>query len=138
MYHEHKKNCPHSITMVRRKRGFKFTTNELESLAESIEEFVPISSTKWERVWNEHISIFPHRNRTAESLKHKFQEMARAKIPTGDPECPRHIRIAKRAYYSIVKAMDGSTGEGSNDWEGGGLGECWSNATPALVIINTP
>ena len=66
---------------------------------------------------------FPDRNRTAESLKHKFQEMARAKIPTGDPECPRHIRIAKWAYYWIVKATDGSTGEGSDDWEGGGFGE---------------
>jgi hypothetical protein len=124
--------------MVWGKRGFKFTTNELESLAESVEEFVPISSTEWERVWNEHISIFPNRNWTAESLKRKVQEMARAKIPTGDPECPCHIRIAKRVNYFIVKPMDGSTGEGSNDWEGGGLGECWSNATPALVIINTP
>jgi hypothetical protein len=104
--------------MVRGKRGFKLTTNELESLAESIEEFVPISSTEWERVWNEHISIHPHRNRTAKSLKCKFQEMARAKIPTGDPECQRHIRIAKQAHYSIVKATDGSTGEGSDDWEG--------------------
>ncbi len=49
--------------------------------------------------------------------------MAKAKIPTGDPECPCHIRIAKRLYYSIVKATDGSTGKGSDDWEGGGLGE---------------
>ncbi len=47
----------------------------------------------------------------------------RAKIPTGEPECPHHIRIAKWAYYAIVKAMDGSTGEGSDDSEGGGLGE---------------
>ena len=62
-------------------------------------------------------------NRTAESLKRKFQEMARTKIPTGDPECPGHICIAKWAYYAIVKATDGSTGGGSDDWDGGGLGE---------------
>ncbi len=105
------------------KRGFKFTTDELESLAEFVEEFVCISSTEWEWVWNEHIFIFPNRNWTAKSLKCKFQEMARANIPRGDPECSRHICIAKWVYYSIVKAMDGSTGEGSNDWEGGGLGE---------------
>ena len=49
--------------MVRGKRGFKFTTDELESLAESVKEFVPISSTKWEQVWNEHIIIFPDRRR---------------------------------------------------------------------------
>ena len=118
-----KKSLPSSVTMARGKRGFKFTADELESLAESVEEIVPISSTEWERVWNQHISFFPDRNRTAESLKRKFQEMARVKIPTGDPECPRHIRIAKRAYYAIVKATNGSTGGGSDDWEGGGLGE---------------
>ncbi len=84
--------------MVGGKRGFKFTTDELESLAESVKEFVPISGTEWEQVWNGHISIFPNRNWTAESLKCKFQEIARAKIPTGDPECPRHIRMAKQAY----------------------------------------
>ena len=50
-------------------------------------------------------SIFPGRNRTAKSLKCKFQEMARAKIPTGESECPRHIHIANRAYYSIVNSL---------------------------------
>ena len=109
--------------MVGGKRGFKFTTDELESLAESVKEFVPISGTEWEQVWNGHISIFPNRNRTTKSLKCIFQEMARGKIPTGESECPHHIRIAKRAYHSIVKATDGSTGDGSNDWEGGELGE---------------
>jgi hypothetical protein len=49
--------------MVRGKRDFKFNINELESLAEFVKEFVPISSTEWERVWNEHVSIFPDRRR---------------------------------------------------------------------------
>jgi hypothetical protein len=63
--------------MVQGKRGFKFTTDELESLAESIEEFVPIGSTEWERVWNEHISVFPDRNRTAKSLTQQVTLNAR-------------------------------------------------------------
>jgi hypothetical protein len=41
--------------------------------------------------------------------------MARTKIPTGDPNCPHHIRIAKRAYYKLIKALDGSTGGGSDE-----------------------
>jgi hypothetical protein len=83
--------------MAKGKRGYKFTTPELESLAEAVEEIVPISSTEWDRVWNEHNSRYPELNRTADSLKLKFQEMARTKIPTGEPECPPHICIAKWA-----------------------------------------
>ena len=101
--------------MAKGKRGFKFTTGELEALAEAVEELVPISTTEWERVWDQHITRYPDQQRTLESLKRKFQELARAKIKTGDPNMPRHIRVAKRAYYAIVKKTDGSTGGGSND-----------------------
>ena len=87
------------------RRGLKFTTAELESLAETVEEFVPISSTEWERVSNQHISFFPNKNQTAESLKRKFQEMVRTKMKTGDPHMPAYVRIAKWAYYAIVNSL---------------------------------
>jgi hypothetical protein len=32
------------------KRGYKFTAAELESLAETAEELIPIRSTEWERL----------------------------------------------------------------------------------------
>ncbi len=38
-----------------------------------------------------------------------------AKIKTGNPNMPPHIHGAKRAYFAIVKKMDGSTGGGSDD-----------------------
>ncbi len=101
--------------MVKGKKGFKFTVGELENLAETVEELVPISTTEWERVWNQHNTCYPKQQRTLESLKRKFQELARAKIKTGDPNMPPHIRVAKRAYYAIVKKTDGSTGGGSED-----------------------
>ena len=97
--------------MPPKKRGYKFTTHELESLAEAIEDIVPMSATDWDTVWEAHNESFPGLNRTSDSsLKCKFQEMARTKIPTGDPNCPNHIRIAKRAYYKLIKASDGSMG----------------------------
>ncbi len=37
------------------------------------------------------------------------------KIPAGDPNCPPHIRSAKRIYQLIVKATDGSDGESGDD-----------------------
>jgi hypothetical protein len=86
------------------------TIRELESLVQAVNELVPISNTEWERVWDRHMALYPQQDWTMESLKRKFQEMARAKIKTGDPNMPPHIRGAKRAYYAIVKKTDGSMG----------------------------
>ena len=80
------------------KRGFKFTTHELESLAEAVADIIPMSNTDWDNILEIHDANFPGLNRTSDSLKRKFQEMARTKIPTGDPNCPHHICIANWAY----------------------------------------
>ena len=85
-------------------RGLAFKAPELENLADIVEEIVPISHTDWDRVRDQHNEKFSKQNRTTESLRRKFQWMAKMKIPTGDPNMPRHIRVAKRA-----KATDGST-----------------------------
>jgi hypothetical protein len=97
------------------KRGLAFTARELENLADTVEEIVPIGHTEWDRVRDKHNEIFPDQNRTTESLRRKFQWMVKMKIPTGDPNMPRHIRVAKRANYAIVKATDGSTGSPARD-----------------------
>ena len=81
-------------------------------MAKAVADIIRMSKTDWDTISEIHDANLLGLNRTSDSLKRKFQEMARAKIPTGDPECPRHIRIAKWAYYWIVKATDGSTGEG--------------------------
>jgi len=99
-------------------RGLAFKAPKLENLANIVEEIVPISHTDWDRVRDQHNEKFSEQNRTTESLRRKFQWMAKMKIPTGDPNMPRHIRVAKRANYAIVKATDGSTGSpvhGDND-----------------------
>jgi hypothetical protein len=101
--------------MAKGKRGFEFTIRKLESLVKAVEELVPISNTELERVWDRHVALYPKQDRTMESLKRKFQEMARSKIKTGDPNMPPHICGTKWAYYTIVKKTDGSTGGRSND-----------------------
>ncbi len=101
--------------MPPKKRVFKFTTHELESLAEAVADIIPMSNTDWDNILEIHVANFPGLNRTSDSLKWKFQEMARTKIPTGDPNCPNHIRIAKHAYYKFIKASDGSMGGGSDE-----------------------
>jgi hypothetical protein len=71
--------------MTKRKRGFKFTVCNLKSLVKAVEELVPISNTQLEQVWDRHMALYPQQDRTLESLKCKFQEMARAKIKTCNP-----------------------------------------------------
>lgn len=64
-------------TLVKGKRGYEFTAPELESLAGTVEDIVPIRTTEWECVWNHHNDCYMELSKTAEGLKHKFQEMAR-------------------------------------------------------------
>jgi len=92
------------------RRGFKFTVVEIEHLHETIEDVIPIEILDWERIWQEHSARYPTKEPTSESLKRKFQELARKKNPTGDPNCPPYVRDAKRIFHMIVQATDGSTG----------------------------
>ena len=104
--------------MAKGKRGLKFSKAEMESLLDVIDDIVPIGNPEWERVWDRHASRYPRQERTAESLRRKFQQLVRTKMPTGDPNCPPHIRFAKRIFRKIVKATDGSDGEsGNGDFE---------------------
>ena len=106
-----------------------------------------MSNTDWDNILEIHDVDFPGLNKTSYSLKRKFQEMARTKIPTGDPNCPHHIRIAKHGYYKLVKTLDGSTG-GSDELDLGledgasegdeGVGDNFSNNkedSPAILEI---
>ena len=99
------------------RRGFKFTVQELESMLEAIDDIVPIGNPNWERVWDRHNTRYPQKNRTAESIRRKFQTLVKKKMKTGDPNCPPHIRSAKRIYRKIVEATDGSDGESNKERE---------------------
>ncbi len=81
--------------MAQRKRGFKFALSEIESLLKVVEAIIPIGNPDWDKLLNKHASCYPTKDCTAESLKRKFQELVRTKIPTGDPNMPPHIRKAK-------------------------------------------
>ena len=76
----------------------------------AVVEIVPVGNPEWERIWEKHNSCYPNQDRTVESLKRKFQELVKKKMKTGDPNCPPHVRFAKRIYRKIVDATDGSTG----------------------------
>ena len=81
------------------RRGYKFTVSEVEHLLETVEDVIPIGNPDWERIWQEHWARYPTKERTTKLLKRKFQELARKKVPTGDPNCP--LTFAMPSVFSI-------------------------------------
>jgi hypothetical protein len=55
--------------MPPKKRGFKFTTNELENLAKAVADIIPMSNTNtdWDNILEIHDANFPGLNRTSDS-----------------------------------------------------------------------
>ena len=82
-------------------RSVNFTRDEIDALLDCIEEVLPIGMDEWQRAENQHVLLYPDKNRTKESLRRKFQMLYLIKQPTGSPECPPHVRSAKLLQYAI-------------------------------------
>ena len=66
-------------------------------------EILPIGPEQWSAVSSRHAEKFP--GREVESLRRKFTELHRKSVPSGDPNIPEDIRIAKKIKFEIgVKA----------------------------------
>ncbi len=76
---QHSARTPSLVIMPKGKRGYKFTEEELESLLMAVDEIVPVGNPEWEHIWEMHNSCYPNQDRTVESLKRKFQELAKKK-----------------------------------------------------------
>ncbi len=69
-----------------------------------------------QRIENLHRRNFPIEDRTRESLKRKFQELYRSKIPTGDPSMPNDVRRAKMIQRLMEERINSSDCEGIDDF----------------------
>ena len=76
------------------KRKVKFHISELNFLLDNIKNVMPIAGTEWDTVASIHNEEYPQHARAAESLCQKFQEVVQKTGPTGDPNCPPHVRCA--------------------------------------------
>jgi len=100
-------------------RGYQFRAEELNDFLEIVESFPPISAQNWQAVANIHLENYRREAQTAESLRRKFQEIARRTGPTGDPNCPPYVIKAKQINRQLVQMIDalpgGSEAERSED-----------------------
>ncbi len=102
-------------------KGFSYLTEEVDSFLDILEEYLPISSTAWERVAEVHLAQYLDLKQSVDSLKRKFKELHKT-IPTGDPLCPCAVRRAKHLRVEIINRLDASdlnSGEGKDSFEGG-------------------
>ena len=75
------------------RHGKGLTKAETTTLLKAIEQILPIDM----EVWNEVHDVFnsKHSPRGVEGLKCKFNKVANKPVPTGNPNMPEDVRLAK-------------------------------------------
>jgi hypothetical protein len=56
-------------------KGFSYSTEEVDSFLDLLEENLPVSATAWERVAEVHLTWYPNIKRSVDSLKRKFKKL---------------------------------------------------------------
>ena len=75
------------------RRGKCFTKAETTTLLKAIEQILPIDTEGWTEVHD--IFNSKHSPRGVEGLKRKFNKLAKKTVPTGNPNIPEDIKLAK-------------------------------------------
>ena len=111
----------------------QFRLNEVMSLLDTVLTHLPIGSHEWECVASEHNENFPDKDRTVTSIRRKFAQLHKVKIPTGDPTCPAEVRYDKQVFRKIEERADASGEVDSTD-----LGiEDGNNVDDEFMILGT-
>ena len=75
------------------RRGKGFTKAETTTLLKAVERILPIDAEGWTEVHN--IFNSKHSSRGVEGLKRKFNKLANKPVPTGNPNIPEDVKLAK-------------------------------------------
>jgi hypothetical protein len=93
-----------------------------------MDRVLPIGSEQWDSVVAEHSNDYP--GRCKNGLMRKYSSLHRRPIPTGDPNCPEEVRLAKRIKYAIGNKASLGDAEEEFDIEGVVHGESGANPNP--------
>ena len=75
------------------RRGKGFTKAETTTLLKAVERILPIDAEGWTEVHE--IFNSKHSSRGVEGLKRKFNKLANKPVPTGNPNIPEDVELAK-------------------------------------------
>jgi hypothetical protein len=80
-----------------------YSDEELDILLGLIKEYLPIGNIAWMRVVDEfNKRVSPARVRNKASILRKYNSLHQKLMPTGDPNMPPHVKIAKHINYLIM------------------------------------
>ncbi len=91
-----------------------YSSDEVAHLLEIVEEILPILGAEWELVERRHFAYHSDMQRSSDHLRKKFNELARTRIPTGDPNIPPGVSGAKRICTLIIEKTEAGTGSVSD------------------------
>ena len=97
----------------RRAGAGNYSKDEVMYLLSVLEEVLPIGPDEWETVVTKHAIGYPGRD--VDSIRRKFESLHRKQIPTGDPNMPEEVRLAKRVKYMIGDKAN--IGDGEEDYQ---------------------
>jgi hypothetical protein len=98
-----------------RNRGTQYHRDKIDAFLDLMEDNLPIGPQEWDDVTEFHADRFLLKNQDSQSLRRKFKELVNSKKPTGDPNCPPHIRQAKLIQKRIIAKSDSGGGSLNND-----------------------
>ena len=102
-----------AVTMP--KHGTAWEEDETLHLLDAIDEYLPINPEEWEQVKALHDQRYGSRRRTMKTLMRVYGELARTTEPTGNPNIPVVVKLAKEIRERIRAKTDGTTGSPDDD-----------------------
>jgi hypothetical protein len=94
-----------------------FTVEEKMGLALIIDRELPLGLEGWDKVVMVYNEEFPDQQRTKGSLCSLFKKMYKTGPPTGTPDMPEHIQLAKSANEAIKQMARVSNGVSDDEYE---------------------
>eukprot|EP00536_Pseudo-nitzschia_multiseries_P016629 jgi/Psemu1/46974/gm1.46974_g len=91
-----------------------YSRREVMELLYTLKAILPVGPEDWAQVGLIHNDNFPDTNRSVENLRRKYNGLYRKQIPTGDPNCPKDVKLAKRVKY-LIKCKEG-VGDGQEPY----------------------
>ena len=89
-----------------------YRQSELMHLLEVMQAILPIGPTEWDMVVDAHSAQYEGRD--LDSIKRKYTSLHRKKIPTGSPNIPPEVKLAKRVKYMIGDKAE--IGDGTEEY----------------------
>eukprot|EP00536_Pseudo-nitzschia_multiseries_P015274 jgi/Psemu1/41848/gm1.41848_g len=99
----------------RRSGGKNYSRSEVLELLHTLKAILPVGPEEWAQVAQIHKDNFPDTDRSVQNLCRKYNDLYCKKIPAGDPNCPKEVKLAKKVKWWI-KGKEG-VGDGQEPYE---------------------